>query len=245
MTREAPRGIDLVERPARVEASLWRRYRLEAQAACREHLFNLYVGFARALAISRFRRRAPPKPELTDYQQFAYQGLLEAIEGYNPLNGAPFPSFARRRILGNISDGIARMSEIDAQISRRRMSGRERLRSLATSEKGKEPEPLSALSDVAVGLAIGLILEGTRLVGGDSHPDPAPSAYDSLEFRQLQTRLAEAVTALPAREQAIIRHHYANGLSFAQVAELLGLSRGRISQLHQSALERLRKRIGR
>ena len=42
----------------------------------------------------------------------------------------------------------------------------------------------------------------------------------------------------------MIRQHYDNGLSFARIAEMLELSRGRVSQLHRSALTRLRKRIG-
>jgi RNA polymerase sigma factor for flagellar operon FliA len=207
-------------------------------------LFNRYVGFARGLAAWLFTKRPPPKPELADYQQLAYQGLLQAIDGYDPLRGAPFQSFARRRILGNISDGIARMSEINAMLRQRRRIEQERVRSVVQTEHEGHTEPLAALSELAVGLAIGLMLEGTRLVGTDEDPDPAPSAYDSLEYRQLQARLAQAVQMLPAKEEAIIRQHYANGLSFSQIAQLLGLSNGRISQLHQSALERLRARIG-
>jgi RNA polymerase sigma factor for flagellar operon FliA len=245
VTRQAnPRGIDLVQRPARVEASLWRRYRLESETDCREQLFNRYVGYARNLAGWLFTKRPPPKPELTDYQQFAYKGLLEAIDGYDPLRGAPFQSFARRRILGSISDGIARMSEISAMLRQRRRVEQERVRSLNQSTDESEKEPLSALSELAVGLAIGLILEGTRLIGTDDDPDPSPSAYDSLEYRQLQARLARVVQTLPEKEEAVIRHHYANGLSFTQIAQLLGLSNGRISQIHRSALERLRKRLG-
>ena len=242
--QETPRGIGLIERPARVEASLWRRYRLEEEAECREHLFNRYVNFARALAGRFFRKCTPPKPELADYRHFAYQGLLEAIDIYNPLRGAPFEYFARRRIVGSISDGIAHMSEREARISQRRRIERGRVRSLSQTETGKQRDPLSELSDLAVGLAVGLILEGTRLIGTDKDADPAPSAYDSLEYRQLQARLANAVQMLPAREEAIIRHHYANGLSFTQIAQLMSLSKGRVSQLHQSALGRLRGKIG-
>jgi RNA polymerase sigma factor for flagellar operon FliA len=60
----------------------------------------------------------------------------------------------------------------------------------------------------------------------------------------MQARLAEAMHNLPEKEAIIVRQHYENGLSFSQVAELMGLSRGRVSQLHRSALDRLRKKIG-
>jgi RNA polymerase sigma factor for flagellar operon FliA len=74
--------------------------------------------------------------------------------------------------------------------------------------------------------------------------DPAPSAYQSLEYNELQARLAGAVGQLPEKEAMIVRQHYEYGLSFAQIARLLDVSRGRVSQLHRSGMERLRKKIG-
>jgi RNA polymerase sigma factor for flagellar operon FliA len=46
------------------------------------------------------------------------------------------------------------------------------------------------------------------------------------------------------RESVIVRQHYENGVSFTHIAQLLGLSKGRVSQLHASAVARLRARIG-
>ena len=236
----APSGLDLLVRPNRAEASLWRRLRFEAEAECRLSLFNLYVGLARGIAGKHFRRRPACRVERRDYEQFAYEGLLQAIDRFDPMRGVPFSAFARGRIAGNIADGVARMTEIDAQISNRHRVEQERLRSLAEREDGPSGDALAALSDLAVGLALGLMLE-LRLANG---ADSAPSAYESLEWRDLQARLAAALARLPAQEAMVVRQHYENGLSFAQIAGLLDLSRGRISQLHRSALDRLRKRIG-
>ena len=245
MRARPPSGLDLVVLPAREEAALWRRLRLEAEASCRETLFSRYVGLARSIAARHFHRRCPPRPELCDFQQFAYEGLLQAIDRYDPLVGAPFGAFARRRIAGSIADGVARMSEADAQLSHRHRIEQERLRSLAgTAAADADTDALSALSGLALGLALGLMLEGTGLVASETSIDPRPTAYDSLAFRELQARLAGAVGALPEKEAIIIRQHYENGLSFTQVAELLNLSKGRISQLHRSALDGLRKKIG-
>jgi RNA polymerase sigma factor for flagellar operon FliA len=60
----------------------------------------------------------------------------------------------------------------------------------------------------------------------------------------MQVRLAQEIGRLPGSEAVVVRQHYENGLSFAHIAGLLDLSRGRVSQLHRSALDRLRKRIG-
>jgi RNA polymerase sigma factor FliA len=238
-------GLDLLVRPRRVEASLWRRLRFEGETECRERLFNLYSALARSIANQSFRRRVTARFERSDYEQLAYEGLLQAIDRYDPMRSVPFGAFARRRIEGNVADGIARMSEVAAQVSHQRRMERERLRSIAVaSEEGSGGTAVEILSELAVGLALGVVLQGTRLIGEEHGADPAPSAYDSLQWRQLQVRLAEEVNRLPEREKIIVRQHYDTGLSFAQIAAMLDLSRGRVSQLHRSALERLRKRIG-
>ena len=243
MSRAAlPSGMDLVVHPTRAEASLWRRLRFEAETDCRETLFNRYVPLARAIAGAKFHQRRGRAGERSDCEHFAYEGLLQAIDRFDPLLGVPFSAYARRRIVGSITDGLARMSEVNAQISYRYRVEQERLRSLAPGDAAAD-DPLSALSDLAVGLAIGLMLEGTALMPANG-ADTRPSAYESLEWREMQARLASEVQKLPEKEAVIVRQHYHNGLSLAQIAELLDLSRGRISQLHRSALERLRKRIG-
>lgn len=245
MTRAAaPSGLDLVVRPQRVEAALWRRFRFEDDASSREALFNRYAHLARTIAARLHRRRPAGRLERADFEQFAYEGLLEAIERYDPLLCVPFSAFARRRIAGSVADGVSRLSEVDAQLSYRRRAEAERLRSIRPPQGEGSEDALSALSDLALGLALGIMLEGTRLIDRGDTPDPGPTAYETLEWRQLQGRLVAAVATLPEKEALIVRQHYDNGLSFAQIAELLGLSRGRISQLHRSAIERLRKRIG-
>lgn len=210
-------------------------------------LFERYVGLARAIAARHYHRRTVKRVERGDFEQHAFEGLLQAIDRFDPLRGVPFGGYARRRIVGSIAEGVARMSEVDAQISHRNRIEQERLRSLARRGEGAgedEDDALAALSDLAFGLALGLMLEGTGLVEPADGADSRPSAYETLERRELQARLAGAVRGLPAQEALILRQHYENGLSFARLAELLDLSRGRVSQLHRAALDRLKKRLG-
>lgn len=238
MTRRS--GLDLVLVPPRVEASLWRRLRFEREPRCREQIFSRYRGLARAIAGRQLRRRPRHGTELGDLQQFAYEGLLQAIDRFDPLRGIAFGPYARRRIVGSIADGAARMNEHDAVHDYRRRLETERARSIDWIED----DPVAALSMLASGLAIGLMLEGTGMFAVGEGADPSPSAYDSLAWRELNALLEREVERLPEREAAIVRQHYGAGVSFAQIAELLGLSRGRISQLHSAALRTLRRRIG-
>jgi RNA polymerase sigma factor for flagellar operon FliA len=234
-----PTGLELVVDPVRAEASLWRRFRFEDDFRSREALFNRYFILARMIAGRLFRQRRTARVDRGDFEQFACEGLLHAIDRYDPLRGVPFSAFARRRIVGNVADGIATMSEVDTQLSHRNRVEQERLRSIARNDA----DPLTALSELAVSLALGLMLEGTGLIEQGNGADTGPNAYDSLAWQETQAMLAKEVGQLPENEAIVVRQHYDHGLPFVQIAQLMALSRGRISQLHRAALERLRKRL--
>ncbi|WP_294122192.1 sigma-70 family RNA polymerase sigma factor [Sphingomonas sp.] len=238
---ERSRGLRIITRPERVEALLWATLRFDNRQEAREPLFHLYRPYARSIA-TRHWRPTTDCSLTSDAEQWAYEGLLQAIDSFDPLRGAPFRGFARRRILGSIRDGFSRNSELDAQHSTRRRLERERLQSLKEqAEDGKDA--IERIAEIAVGLAVGLMLSETRLIAGDDDPDPGASAYDTLVWRQTQQLLARAVEFLPEREAMVIVNHYEHGLSFTQIADLIGVSRGRVSQLHHSALGKLRKKI--
>lgn len=240
MTRPGARsGLDVVVDPLRVEASLWRRFRFEDDARARQRLFDRYFVLARAIAGRLFRQRAADRIERGDFDQFACEGLLQAIDRYDPLRGVPFGAYARRRIAGNIADGLATMSEIGAQLGFRHRLEQERLRSLTADDA----DPLAALSELVVGLALGLMLEGTGMIASDDAADVRPNAYETLAWRETQAILIDEVGRLPDREGVVVRQHYHHGLPFVQIAHLLDVSRGRVAQLHRAALDRLRKRL--
>lgn len=240
MQEVAPRPVELDGE----EAALWQGY-AAGSAAARERLFALYYPFARALAGRQFRARNAGDIEHADIVQLACTGLLEAMARYDPARGVPFRGFAARRINGAIADGVAQMTEVREQISFRRRVKRERLRSLAGIDAADLPpgEAMDALVDLAVGLALGFMLEGTGLYREDGTADARPTAYDSLAWKDLVQRLVAELDQLPERDRSIIRLHYLEEVSFDQIAALLGLTKGRISQLHKAALGLLRKRI--
>lgn len=230
-------GLEVVLDPQRAEASLWRRARFEDDTGSRETLFNRYVVLAKSVAARHFRRRRRAI-ERGDLEQLAFEGLLQAIDRFDPLQGVPFGAYARPRIAGNVADGATRMTEIEAQIGRRHRMHQERLRTLSID---RAADPLDALADLVVDLAIGLMLEGTGMLADEAAADARPNAYEGLAWRQTQAALVKAMGELPQGERTVIRQHYQTGMSFAHIAELLRLSRGRVSQLHRSAVERLRR----
>ena len=233
------------------EALLWADFKHRSSSAARERLFLRFVGFARNVARRLHREHSWGDLELADLQQHAYTGLLEALDRYDPDLGTPFRAFAAHRISGSIRDGIARANEMREQISWRRRVRRERVRSLSEPQAetpSAAATPIEKLAEIAAGLALGFMLEGTSLFVEDDANEGqrigvAATAYDSVVWRETVARLHEELAALPEREQNILRQHYTGGLSFDQLASLLSISKGRVSQLHRAALELLRKRL--
>jgi RNA polymerase sigma factor FliA len=230
------------------EASLWADFKRRGSSTARERLFLRFVGFARNVARRLHREQSWGDLELTDLQQHAYTGLLEALDRYDPDLGTPFRAFAAHRISGSIRDGIAQTNEMREQISWRRRVRRERVRSLSEPDAETPATPIEKLAEIATGLALGFMLEGTNLFIEDAADGGQPvhiaaTAYDSVVWKETVARLHEELATLPEREQNILRWHYVDGLSFDQLALLLSLSKGRVSQLHRAALELLRKRL--
>lgn len=239
--RQVRTGLRLIERPSQVEAALWRRLRYEQDARCRELLFERYAALARTIARGEFRRRPAYGLERSDFEQLAFGGLLAAIDRYDPVRGAPFDAFARPRIRGAIADGVARSSEAAAQFSARRRLEQERLHSLVPTVQRENASALAQLAELASALAIGIIAENARLATRSS--DDTLGVYESLAWRDMQLRVLEEIERLTDAERTVMQQHYLNDVPFTEIARLLGLSKGRIAQLHRAALLRLRTRL--
>ena len=204
-----------------------------------------HLGFARQIARRRFLDRTGGDIEFPDLCQLAYAGLLEAIDRFDPDHGASFRTYASRRISGSILDGIAKMSEVREQISFRNHARSERVRSLGDFDAPPRStsSAMQALMDLAVGLAIGFMLEGTGLFTPEDQSDARANAYESLAWKQTINRVVSEIAQLPEREAAVVRHHYLSGLTFDQIGALLGVTKGRVSQIHKAAIDRLRGRL--
>ena len=225
------------------EASLWRSFKNEGCLRARETLFDRYAGFSRSIARRVYREQSWGDIEVADLYQLAFAGLLEALDRFDPSRGTPFGAFAAHRIAGNVRDGINRLSEVREQVAWRARAQRERMRSLADNGAVSPQPAIERLAELATGLALGFMLEDAGLFVREERHGASTSAYDSVAWKETTSRLYTELSALPEREQTILRQHYINGVGFDELASMLKLSKGRISQLHRAALVALRKRL--
>jgi RNA polymerase sigma factor for flagellar operon FliA len=236
--------------PGGEELALWRGLRQGTDPVAREKLLALHLPYARVVAASYYGKRFHDEIEFDDYHQYASLGLLEAMERFDPERGAQFRTFAARRMHGAILDGIERLTEKQQQIAARRRARAEQLeasKELAAQRAGlaagtvpRHPQQLlHYMAEVGVGLALAWMLDGTAMVDDPERAESVPF-YRSTEIRQLRERLLQVVDALPAQERTVVRYHYLQEIPFDQVAAMLHLTKGRISQIHKQALLRLR-----
>ncbi|WP_050465683.1 sigma-70 family RNA polymerase sigma factor [Herbaspirillum autotrophicum] len=228
------------------EDAIWRAWRVDKDAASREQLVQHYLPYARIVAASYYRRRFHDEIEFAEYLQLASVGLLESIDRFDPTIGVHFKTFSARRIHGAILSGIETITEKQQQIALRKQLQAERRDSLKRREvsadsKTDKPEDLfRRLADVGIGLALAYLLEGTGMVDVPEEAADQNQYYRQIELRQLQQRVRGLVDELTVQERTVIRYHYLQEVPFSEIATLLGLTKGRIAQIHKQALGRLR-----
>jgi RNA polymerase sigma factor for flagellar operon FliA len=223
------------------EAELWRRWRGAGDADARGRLVELHTGYARSIAARLYARRPTNDVEFDEYAQLGAVGLLEAIDRYEPERGALFTTFAMSRIRGAILTGLERLTERHQQSAFRRRALAERLATLLPEGRvvGRARGILDELEEIGVGVALGLLLEGSGMFlrPEEGLPD---DAYAQVELRGAHDRLWALTRHLTERERQVVELHYGQARRFEEIARTLGLTKGRISQLHQQAVERLR-----
>lgn len=227
------------------ESQLWRRFRLHGDMAARDMLIKGYLHFARIMAGKSYAERYRDGVTFGEYFQLASVGLIEAVDRYKPDDGrASFKTYAAYRIKGAILNGLGELTEVRAQIDARGRAHRDRLASLA-ARGGEEADPqdegqaegdtFERLSKMALGLALGFMLDDVRIYQSEEGR-VEDNCYTDTEMRQLRARLKDLIRLLPERERQLIERHYFEAQQFDEIAQTLALSKGRVSQLHKRAL---------
>jgi RNA polymerase sigma factor for flagellar operon FliA len=184
-------------------------------------------------------------------------GLVEAAHRYDDTRGVKFSTFAYHRVRGAVGDLLRQVDWLGK-------SAREQLTALKNaigefqSAHGRRPtiEELAELTDMSeenvlqylsyekwdnVASVDGYVddPDGGRNVLSSLIAADVQTPDESLEWKERVARLTAAIQALPERQQQIIVMYYYEELYLSEMAEILGVSEGRVSQLHTKALYNL------
>ena len=226
---------------------LWKEYQQTGDAALRNRLVMQYAPLVKYVA-GRMRTRLPDTVDQDDLVSDGVLGLMDAVERFDPGRGLTFQTFAGPRSRGAISDGM-RARDYGPR------SGRDKLRAVqkapvALEERlGRSPE----IEEVAqeTGMPLQQVRDLTKQASGNHAnlddfdlADELASASDhAVETGEDNALLMRVVQELAERDQVVIALYYFEGLTLAEIGEVLGVTESRVSQLHSRATATLRTKI--
>lgn len=220
------------------------------QAPSPARLVESHMNLARKLAW-HIHGRVGRRVEIDDLLQAAYIGLIDAAGRYVPQPGVAFAAYAAIRIRGALMDHLRDL----AGQNRAALDMQGRLRA---AERRLEQQLMRAPTATELATEMGMGAEELarwqmELDAGQSHSldevytdhsllfrDATPGAEDRLAQKMLQRQLRDAVARLPEREAMVLQLYYVEELNVYEIAEVLKVTTGRVSQIKKAAVERLR-----
>jgi RNA polymerase sigma factor for flagellar operon FliA len=205
----------------------------------------------------RIHERLPQHVELDDLVSAGIVGLIDAFSKFDNTKQVQFKSYAQFRIRGAILDSLRTLDWSPRELRRKGRAVEEAIRSV-THKLGRVPaEPeiaremdlgLSAYQQLLgelKGLEIGCLHMQRSEDSGDEELAYIPSAPDEDPlFRCLQgemkQRLTDAIERLPEKERMVLTLYYYEELTMKEIGLTLGVVESRVSQIHSSAVVRLR-----
>jgi len=265
--KAGPSGTPVVtrERPAGTDdelAGLWVEYKLNASPAIRERLILHYAPLVKYVA-SRVATGLPASVDQADLVSYGMFGLIDALEKFEPSRGNKFETYAIPRIKGAIIDELRAMDWVPRSV---RFKAREIEKAYANLESILKRAPtekeiaerlgftLRELHDVINQISFVSVLALDELLSVGSDRGEQVSLLDTLADRGVdpttglegqETRglLAAAINSLSEREKIVVTLYYFEGLTLAEIGDVLGVTESRVCQIHTKAVGQLRLQL--
>src|SRR3990170_4718124 len=207
----------------------------------------------------RLAWRLPPQLTVEDLMSVGIMGLLDALSRYREDKGK-INTFLEYRIKGAMLDELRAHDWISKSMKKKIASVEKAFLELER-EKGRLPEAeeiaeklnmsLDEYYKILQGAHSGIMLrfeEFNRKMGSESSFDleesiPDPNMKTPLELYEDNKKkelLADLIDKLPEKEKVILSLYYWEEMTMKEIGKVLNLTEGRICQLHNQALSRLK-----
>lgn len=239
---------------------MWKNYLRTRSVEMRNKIVVHYSGLVHTHA-ARLSRKLPAQVSYDEICSAAFDGLIEAVEAYDPAKKAKFETFCQQRISGAVMDWLR---SLDPQS--RTVRTFEKKRMLVREAMGSDADYGASQAEVAKRLDMSLdrydYLSRLSQLGKEVHfsaMEPsadrratgATHAWDIHDQRGEDPAvkvsrqiLTEYLTRGLAREERlVIVLYYFEEMTMAEIGSVLNLSESRVSQIHKEILQRLRHRF--
>ena len=201
----------------------------------------------------RIRVKLPDFIELDDLTQAGLIGLLNACQSYDPNQGANFQTYASIRIRGAILDELRRNDWLPRSVQTQ-LGEVSRAIAKVEAREGRAAQDHEVAEAMKLSLdeyrELTTKLSAARLVYLDANTDsadevPVAATEPEAEYSEEEQRalLRSGIDMLPEREKLMMSLYYVEELNIREIAAVLEVTEGRVSQLHGQALARLRSRL--
>ena len=230
---------------------------LDKDALIRSHLPMLNF------LVDRMVTQVPSYVSRDEIRSAAMLGLVDAANRYDPDKGVLFKTFAERRVRGAVLDEVRRMDWFSRTL---REKHARLFRAMDRLEKslGRSPEEEEMAKELDMTLAeyhkllnevshLGCISlnesiddsSNGRCIIDNLEDESAINPLEHLESNELRREMAEHISRLSEKECLVVALYYHEELSQKEIADVMCLSEGRVSQIHSQALLKLKVRISR
>lgn len=201
------------------EAELWARYMESRSDADRNALVEQYANLAHHhLHQLNRHNRLPGHLSSDDFSGVVFEALIRCVERFDPERGWQFTTFATCRIKGAIQDEMRSRSKAEGW---NRLFGQvaqvQSVQAMEAATQNGDGESLHRLPD----------LLNDEL------------ASEDIELNEGEEAIRALVNLLDDREAELVRAYYLHGTPLRVIADRLGISESRASQVHGLALQRL------
>jgi RNA polymerase sigma factor for flagellar operon FliA len=245
------------------EAALWRLYQQRSGGAAENALVEHYQPLVNSI-LTRLAGTLPNEVDREDLHSAGLIGLLGALRKYDPATGVPFDSYARQRIRGAMLDEMRRMDWVPRDIRVKSRAFQQATQALE-QELGRTPTRTEAARAMNLSLTdYDQLVEKIRPAqflrldaACDNDPDnetslgeliAEPNPVDPSEMTaqaELKEILFLKLKQMPEMQRKVLSLYYLEDLTLREIAIALGVTEGRISQIHSQGLQTLRVQVQR
>ena len=241
---------------------LWDEFKATASPEARERLILHYAPLVKYVA-SRVATGLPASVEQADLVSYGMFGLIDALEKFEPARGNKFETYAIPRIKGAIIDELRAMDWVPRSV---RFKAREIEKAVADLESMLKRAPserevaerlgvsISELHDVVNQISFVSVLALDELLSVGNDRGEQVSLLDTLadkgtdptlgvEGQETRALLAGAINSLSEREKIVVTLYYFEGLTLAEIGDILGVTESRVCQIHTKAVNQLRLQL--
>jgi RNA polymerase sigma factor for flagellar operon FliA len=197
--------------------------------------------------------RVPSHVDRDDLTSAGLTALVQAAHAFDGERGVPFNRYATTRIRGAIVDELRSIDWASRSVRRRSreldttraslatMLGRAATPAEVAQAAGMTVDEVTANDDdVARAQVLSLHASNDDDALGERLVSSAPDPQSMLEHRERLTYLTEAIAELPDRLRLVVEQYFLAERPMGEIAETLGVTESRVSQLRAEAMVLLR-----